>query len=65
VPRAKATKPTTPLRMWRGWEHQALTVFEDASDLKTAVTRAAHKMQRLLESTFGRIESKRPVLATE
>jgi ribosome-associated translation inhibitor RaiA len=46
-------------------EHQALTVFEDASDLQTAVTRAAHKMQRLLGSTFGRIESKRPVLATE
>ena len=46
-------------------EHQALTVFEDASDLQTAVTRAAHKMQGLLESTFGRIESKRPVLATE
>jgi hypothetical protein len=32
---------------------------EDSPDLQAAVTGAAHKMQRLLESTFGRIEAKR------
>jgi ribosome-associated translation inhibitor RaiA len=40
-------------------DHQSLTVTEDSPDLQAAVTGAAHKMQRLLESTFGRIEAKR------
>ena|ERR1700712_1605636 len=46
-------------------EHQSLTVTADSPDLLTAVTVAAHKMQRLLDSTFGRIEDRRPLLATE
>ncbi|WP_263384651.1 HPF/RaiA family ribosome-associated protein [Granulicella arctica] len=46
-------------------EHQSLTVTADSPDLLIAVTGAAHKMQRLLDSTFGRIEEKRPFLALE
>ncbi|WP_263385628.1 HPF/RaiA family ribosome-associated protein [Granulicella arctica] len=46
-------------------EHQSLTVTADSPDLLIAVTGAAHKMQRLLDSTFGRIEEKRSVLAVE
>jgi hypothetical protein len=46
-------------------EHQALTVTDDSPDKRLAVTGAAHKMQRLLESTFGRIEAKRSILAIE
>jgi hypothetical protein len=46
-------------------DHQALTVTEGSPDLQAAVTGAAHKMQRLLESTLGRIDAKRPALAVE
>ena len=38
--------------------HQALTVTNDSSDIQSAVTGAASKMQRLLSNTFGRIEDK-------
>jgi ribosome-associated translation inhibitor RaiA len=46
-------------------DHQSLTVTADSPDLLIAVTGAAHKMQRLLDSTFGRIEHRRPALASE
>src|SRR5271170_2337456 len=39
--------------------HQSLTVTDDSADLQTAVSGAAKKMQRLLETTFGRIADKR------
>jgi ribosome-associated translation inhibitor RaiA len=39
--------------------HQSLTVTDDSNDLQTAVSGAAKKMQRLLETTFGRIADKR------
>jgi ribosome-associated translation inhibitor RaiA len=39
--------------------HQSLTVTDDSSDVQTAVSGAAKKMQRLLETTFGRIADKR------
>jgi len=39
--------------------HQALTVTDDSSEVQTAVSGAAKKMQRLLETTFGRIADKR------
>jgi ribosomal subunit interface protein len=44
--------------------HQALTVTNDSSDIQTAVTGAASKMQRLLGNTFGRIEDKHRALTT-
>ena len=39
--------------------HQSLTVTDDSADVQTAVSGAAKKMQRLLETTFGRIANKR------
>ena len=45
-------------------DHQAVAVTESAADIQAAVSVAAHKMQRLLESTFGRIEAKRPMPST-
>jgi ribosomal subunit interface protein len=42
--------------------HQALTVTNDSSDIHSAVTGAANKMQRLLVTTFGRIEDKHRAL---
>ena len=39
--------------------HQSLTVTNDSSDLETAVSGAAGKMLRLLETTFGRLADKR------
>src|SRR5580693_9121778 len=44
--------------------HQALAVTNDSSDIQTAVTGAAAKMQRLLGNTFGRIEDKHRALTT-
>jgi len=38
--------------------HQSLTVTNDSSDVETAVSGAAGKMQRLLETTFGRLTDK-------
>jgi len=38
--------------------HQSLIVTNDSSDLETAVSGAAGKMQRLLETTFGRVSDK-------
>jgi len=38
--------------------HQALAVTNDSSDIPSAVTGAAAKMQRLLISTFGRIQDR-------
>lgn len=35
--------------------HQSLTVTDDSAHLQTAVSGAAKKMQRLLETTFERI----------
>ena len=37
--------------------HQSLAVTNDSSDIPTAVTGAAAKMQRLMVSTFGRATS--------
>jgi ribosomal subunit interface protein len=42
--------------------HQALTVTNDSSDVPSAVTGAASKMQRLLINTFGRIQDKHRAL---
>src|SRR5271170_3800660 len=39
--------------------HQSLTVTDDSADIETAVSGATKKMQRLLETTFGRIADKR------
>ena len=39
--------------------HQPLTVSDESADVQTAVSSAAKKMQRLLETTFGRIADKR------
>jgi ribosome-associated translation inhibitor RaiA len=39
--------------------HQALIVREDSAHIQTAVSGAANKMQRLLETTYGRIAAKR------
>ncbi len=39
--------------------HQSLTVTDESADVQTAVSGAAKKMQRLLETTFGRIADKR------
>ena len=39
--------------------HQTLTVTDLSSDVQTAVSGATKKMQRLLETTFGRIADKR------
>jgi ribosome-associated translation inhibitor RaiA len=39
--------------------HQPLTVTDESADVQTAVSGAAKKMQRLLETTFGRIADKR------
>jgi ribosome-associated translation inhibitor RaiA len=44
--------------------HQSLTVTNSSSDIQTAVSGAASKMQRLLETTFGRIEDKNRSLTT-
>jgi ribosome-associated translation inhibitor RaiA len=44
--------------------HQSLAVTNDSSDIPTAVTGAATKMQRLIVSTFGRIEDKNRSLTT-
>jgi len=44
--------------------HQSLAVTNDSSDIPTSVTGAASKMQRLLISTFGRIEDKNRALTT-
>jgi ribosome-associated translation inhibitor RaiA len=44
--------------------HQSLAVTNDSSDIPTAVTGAASKMQRLMVSTFGRIEDKNRSLTT-
>jgi ribosome-associated translation inhibitor RaiA len=38
---------------------QSLTVTNNAADIQTAVSGAAGKMHRLLETTFGRIQAKR------
>jgi len=38
--------------------HQSLTVTNDSADVETAVSGAAGKMQRLLETTFGRLADK-------
>jgi ribosomal subunit interface protein len=42
--------------------HQALAVTNDSSDIPSAVTGAAAKMQRLLVSTFGRIQDRNRAL---
>lgn len=39
--------------------HQPLTVTDESADVQTAVSGAAKKLQRLLETTFGRIADKR------
>ncbi len=39
--------------------HQSLAVTNDSADVQTAVSGAANKMQRLLETTFGRLSDKR------
>jgi ribosome-associated translation inhibitor RaiA len=44
--------------------HQSLAVTNDSSDIPTAVTGAASKMQRLMVSTFGRIEDKNRSMTT-
>jgi ribosome-associated translation inhibitor RaiA len=44
--------------------HQSLAVTNDSFDIPTAVTGAASKMQRLLVSTFGRIEDRNRSLTT-
>ena len=44
--------------------HQSLIVTNDSSDIQTSVTGAANKMQRLLVTTFGRIEDKHRALTT-
>jgi ribosomal subunit interface protein len=44
--------------------HQALAVTNDSSDIPSAVTGAASKMQRLLISTFGRIQDRNRSLTT-
>jgi ribosomal subunit interface protein len=44
--------------------HQALAVTNDSSDISSAVTGAAAKMQRLLISTFGRIQDRNRSLTT-
>lgn len=38
--------------------HQSLTVTNDSADVQTAVSGAASKMLRLLETTFGRLSDK-------
>ena len=38
--------------------YPAVTVTNDSSDVQTAVSGAAGKMQRLLETTFGRLHDK-------
>jgi ribosomal subunit interface protein len=44
--------------------HQSLTVTNSTPDVHTAVSGAANKMLRLLETTFGRIEDKHRTLTT-
>ncbi|MBB5344038.1 HPF/RaiA family ribosome-associated protein [Tunturibacter empetritectus] len=44
--------------------HQSLAVTNDSADIPSAVTGAASKMQRLLNSTFGRIQDKNRSLTT-
>jgi ribosomal subunit interface protein len=44
--------------------HQSLTVTNDSDNIQTAVSGAANKMQRLLVTTFGRIEDKHKDLTT-
>jgi len=44
--------------------HQSLAVTNSSSDIPTSVTGAASKMQRLLNSTFGRIQDKNRSLTT-
>jgi ribosomal subunit interface protein len=44
--------------------HQSLTVTNDSDNIQTAVSGAANKMQRLLVTTFGRIEDKHKDLKT-
>jgi ribosomal subunit interface protein len=44
--------------------HRSLAVTNDSSDIPTSVTGAANKMQRLLVTTFGRIEDKHRALTT-
>jgi len=39
--------------------YQSLSVTDESSEVETAVSGAAKKMQRLLETTFGRISDKR------
>jgi hypothetical protein len=39
--------------------HRSLTVTDDSADVRTAVSGAAKKLQRLLETTFERIGYKR------
>jgi ribosome-associated translation inhibitor RaiA len=39
--------------------HQPVTTDDKADDIQEAVTGAAEKMKRLLESTFGRLADKR------
>jgi ribosome-associated translation inhibitor RaiA len=39
--------------------HPSLTVTGTSADIQTAVSGAANKMQRLLETTYGRIADKR------
>jgi hypothetical protein len=40
-------------------DHPSLTVTNESADIATAVSGAAGKMQRLLETTYGRIIDKR------
>jgi ribosome-associated translation inhibitor RaiA len=42
----------------------SVTVTNDSTDIQTAVSGAAGKMERLLEATFGRIEDKHRDLTT-
>ena len=44
--------------------HQSLAVTNKSSEIPSSVTGAASKMQRLLISTFGRIEDKNRSLTT-
>jgi ribosome-associated translation inhibitor RaiA len=39
-------------------DHSSLTVTDNASDVQASVIGAAGKMQRLLETTFGRLADK-------
>jgi ribosome-associated translation inhibitor RaiA len=40
-------------------KYPSLTVTDDSAEIHTAVSGAANKMQRLLETTFGRLADKR------